>query len=234
MKNISVLCGVLVILGLPVVSFAAPPKSPPPYYSVICDGNSPTHCTAPNSDGSFNVKVTGGTGGAINQGTPNAGGSTSSWFTQGAEVQGAAATGGVTRDGCRAATAIPTAVADTQAVDPMCSKEGRVVTAPFAPTDLAAKGYATTNANTATTVIASPGASVKLYITSMQCFNTSAVTVTVALNDSVATSLIVPAGGGNNPSFSVPLDVAANTALTFTSSTAQTSVACAAQGYKGS
>ena len=53
------------------------------------------------------------------------------------------------------------------------------------------------------------------------------------LNDTASTILVVPPSGGNDPTFSVPLVVAANTALTFTPSTATTTLYCDAQGYSG-
>lgn len=95
-------------------------------------------------------------------------------------------------------------------------------------------GTASTTAGTATTLVAASGASLKSYITDLSCYNTSATTITVALNDSLSTVLIVPSTGGNNLPIRVPLQTAANTALTFTASTAETTVGCTARGYKGS
>lgn len=70
-KLISVGTAILVAsLNLSMPVYAAP--FPVIKESVsVCDPNSPTHCQAPNTDGSINVKMTGGTGGTVtaDQGT---------------------------------------------------------------------------------------------------------------------------------------------------------------------
>lgn len=93
------------------------------------------------------------------------------------------------------------------------------------------RGAASTTGSGATTIIAAQGAGTQIKVTSLQAWNTSATTVTIQLNDSATTVLIVPAGGGTNVEFSTPLIVAANTALTFTPSGAETTVGVNAQGY---
>lgn len=95
-------------------------------------------------------------------------------------------------------------------------------------------GTASTTAGTATTLVAASGAGLKSYITDLSCYNTSATTITVALNDSLSSVFIVPAGGGFVLPAQTPLITAANTALTFTASTAETTVGCTARGYKAS
>jgi hypothetical protein len=94
------------------------------------------------------------------------------------------------------------------------------------------RGQGTSSAATPQTVIlAQPSA---IYITSMQFANTSSTTVAVSVNDSVNSQFIVPAGGGSNISFPVPLVVPPNTAFQFTLGTGVASVSCNAQGYTGS
>lgn len=69
MRKLLCLAGAMA-LACPLPVLAAPP--PVVSASVgVCDFNAPSHCAAPNSDGSVNVKVTGGTGGTVtaNQGT---------------------------------------------------------------------------------------------------------------------------------------------------------------------
>lgn len=66
---VAAILGTLFNLEAAVVSAAPPPVIKESV--AVCDPNSPTHCEAPNTDGSVNVKVTGGTGGTVtaNQGT---------------------------------------------------------------------------------------------------------------------------------------------------------------------
>ena len=66
----------------------------------VCDVNAPSHCTAPNTDGSVNVKVTGGSGGSITT-VPGAVTSTDASFTVtlGGTYQTVLAASG-TRKGC--------------------------------------------------------------------------------------------------------------------------------------
>ena len=97
-------------------------------------------------------------------------------------------------------------------------------------TTSAVTGASSTNGGTATTVIAAP-ATGSIHVTSLQFGNSSATGVTVAINDASTSTFVVPANGGNNPQITVPLTVAATTALTFTSSSPQTTIYCNAQGY---
>lgn len=87
-------------------------------------------------------------------------------------------------------------------------------------------------------IIAAQGSGILMYISSAQCFRTDGGTTatTVTLSDNATTVIGLPnsgGGGGNNMVFQIPLIVAANTALTFTSSNNITTTYCNAQGYKG-
>lgn len=176
----------------------------------------------------------GGTGGTVtaNQGTKNAGG-TASWYFQGADASGAAITGAPLGNGCRAATATPTAVTDGQAVFYECGAEGKAIVLPYAIKENAVRGTGSGTDNAAHTIIASAGGSLKNYITSMQCSNTSSTTTTISVSDSATSVFIVPAVGGTNLVFPVPLVTAAATAFAFTAATGVTTMTCNAQGYVG-
>ena len=98
-------------------------------------------------------------------------------------------------------------------------------------------GSGNTTGTGATTIIASPGASLRIYVTGVQCGRTDAGTtaIFVTLNDDKSTILVVPnsgGGGGNNMTFGDSrTTVARGTALTFTPSSGVTTLYCNAQGY---
>jgi hypothetical protein len=91
----------------------------------------------------------------------------------------------------------------------------------------------------ATTIIAAPTTTRRIYVTAVQCGRTDAGTtgIYVTLNDNASTIIVVPntgGGGGNNMPFPSPLTVPAATALTFTSSGPGVSTLyCDAQGFTG-
>jgi hypothetical protein len=152
---------------------------------------------------------------------------------QGVAAQGSSDTDIPLNDGCRAASTAPTAVADGQKVVRLCSLDGRAVTLPYSIKELMVRGSVTVT-NAASTILAAPGASLNLYVTAAQCTNSSATGVTLTFNDSASTILYVPPGGGFGFTFPTPLvSNATNTAFTATGDTTQTTVKCAAQGYKG-
>lgn len=97
------------------------------------------------------------------------------------------------------------------------------------------RGTASATAATATTIIAAQGAALKIYVTNLQCFrNDSGTTMLyVTIDDSVSTTVALPSGGGVSLVLLTPLQVALNTALTFTASAATTTIFCSAQGYSG-
>jgi len=93
--------------------------------------------------------------------------------------------------------------------------------------------------NTAVTVVPAPALpSVRIYVTDIELGRTDNGTgsITVTLNDSAGTVLVVPgsAGGGiNQRTFSTPLSLSGSAALTFTVSVATSTVYCNVQGYYG-
>lgn len=95
-------------------------------------------------------------------------------------------------------------------------------------------GSATAASATAFTGMGAQGSGIFIMVTGVQCFRTDAGTTTsyVTLNDSASTPIPLPVGGGAAPYYAtVPLQVAANTAFTFTPADALTTVKCSAQGF---
>jgi hypothetical protein len=90
----------------------------------------------------------------------------------------------------------------------------------------------------ATTIIAAPTTTRRIYVSSVECFRTDAGTTAtyVTLNDDGATVIGLPnsgGGGGSNMVFPNPLTVPAATALKFTASSGVSTVYCNAQGFTG-
>jgi hypothetical protein len=90
----------------------------------------------------------------------------------------------------------------------------------------------------ATTIIAAPTATRRIYVTAVQCGRTDAGStgIFVTLNDNASTVIVVPntgSGGGNNMPFPSPLTVPPATALTFTASSGVSTLYCDAQGFTG-
>lgn len=142
--------------------------------------------------------------------------------------------------GFNAVTAEPTKVTTGQNAAAYSDLVGKQIVSPYANREVMVRGAASTTGTGATTVIAASGsASLKTYVTDIECGRTDAGTtpITVTLNDvggtGSGTVLIIPAGGGNNKSFHVPLVTAANTAFTFTASSGVTTLYCSAQGFTG-
>lgn len=156
--------------------------------------------------------------------------------TVGGQVaSGVTAAGNPLADGGRAQNAEATAVTTGQAVEWAFDLVGRGLVFPYANKENIIQGSTTSTGTVAATLIASAGGSLKNYITSLQCFRSDAGTTTafVTLNDSAATTVVLPVGGGSNITLPLPLATAAATAFTFTPSASLTTVYCSAQGFKG-
>lgn len=98
-------------------------------------------------------------------------------------------------------------------------------------------GTATSAVNTAVTLVSSQSG-FRLRITDVDCGRNDAGTspVTITFNDSLSTVLVLPNAGNGAEilrTYVTPMIVAASTALTFTVSTATTTVYCTARGYAG-
>lgn len=159
-------------------------------------------------------------------------------FSQTSIVKGDTATGATFPanpfgEACRAATSAPTAVSDGQLVAALCGIEGKRVTLPYAIKELQVRGAASGTDGSAHSIIASAGGSLKNYVTDLECYNTSATTITMTFSDAASSVFIVPAGAGFMKTFNVPLATAAATAFSFTASTGVTTAGCAAQGFTG-
>jgi hypothetical protein len=135
--------------------------------------------------------------------------------------------------GGEARTSEQTAVTNGQNVKAAFDTIGRQIKLDFAPTALWVTGSASSTDGSAHTVIAAGAGSLKNYITDWECSNTSATSVRVTFTDSASTTVIVPAGGGNNKSLRIPIATAAATAFQFTASTGVSTVYCSAQGFQG-
>lgn len=135
--------------------------------------------------------------------------------------------------GARAATQSPTAVTDGQAVDIMTDKIGRVINAGFAFPENNLTGFITSTVTAAATIIASPGSAVSIYLTDLEISNTSATAAVLTLSTPNSIQLLAPAGGGREVHLTTPIQLAANTALTFTTTPAVSTILVGAQGFKG-
>lgn len=116
--------------------------------------------------------------------------------------------------------------------------EGKLITLPYANKENFVSGAASATTTSSTVIVASAGAGLKNYITSLQCGRSDAGTtsVVIAFNDLATTSVVIPnggGGGGTNISFPVPLRTSASTSFNFTAATSISTVYCSAQGYKG-
>jgi hypothetical protein len=152
----------------------------------------------------------------------------------GAEAAQAAATKPPVSEGCRSATSAPTASADGQVQYALCGAEGKRVILPYAIKELQVRGSSgAVSTTTQTSIIASAGGSLKNYITDLECYNTSATTITLSFSDAATSVFILPAGGGFMKTFNVPLATAAATAFQMTESATAASTGCSAQGFTG-
>jgi len=162
--------------------------------------------------------------------SPNTGTANNAAAGNGSLVQGIGFGSGVTE---------PTKVTSGNTADDFRDLVGKEVTSPYANRENYVRGSASKTDTSAGTILAASGsASLKEYVTDVECGRTDAGTtaIYVTLNDGASTILVLPnngGGGGNNSHFLVPLVVAANTALTFTASSGVSTVYCSAQGYYG-
>jgi hypothetical protein len=136
--------------------------------------------------------------------------------------------------GCQAVTSEQPGTPTFTSVWYICDKVGKTITLPYSNPENFVSGAASQASTTQTQIIASQGAGVKMYITSVQCFNTGTTVSTTTLNDTSGWVGVNPAGGGFIAAFPTPLVVAAATALKFTPGSASSTQYCNAQGYAGS
>lgn len=140
--------------------------------------------------------------------------------------------------GGRAQSSEPTATTTGFLVNRALDLTGKTITSPYANRESMIRGSASATGTGATALLAAAGASVKNYVSDVECGRSDAGTaaIIVTFSDAAATIMVLPnsgGGGGNNKTFNVPLVTAANTAFTFTSGTGTTTVYCSAQGFTG-
>lgn len=198
--------------------------------------------------GTTNITQVGGvnvpTGGGLQSGALPVDESTSSQFHT--DLTAAVGTVGSTSPATTSAiggniiTSEPTAGSNGNNVKASFDAAGKLINSPYANRENYLRCAASTTGNTATTCtgMGAQGAGVKIYLTSVQCSNSSATGIMTTLNDSASTPIPCPSNGSSNVggsaiSFPVPLVVAANTAFQFTPGSAQTTIFVSAQGYTG-
>lgn len=161
-------------------------------------------------------------------------GITNTVIIAGVAASGVAVSGNPLLDGGRAQNAEATAVTNGQAVATAHDLVGRTIQWPYANKENLLSGAISSTGTAGNTLSASPGASTKIYMTSLQLGNTGTGNVIATLNDTATTILVLPGGGGSNLLFPSPLVWAANTAATVTFGTATTTGYASFQGFKGS
>lgn len=117
----------------------------------------------------------------------------------------------------------------------MADLVGKLVTMPYAPTDLQWQGTGSKTDTTDLAIKAAAGAGIRNYITDLICANSSATNVTVIVKDGSTeiARLPVPANGGVVHRFSTPLKGTANTAINLASSASATTIYMTATGFTG-
>jgi hypothetical protein len=144
-------------------------------------------------------------------------------------------------EGCRGQNAENTAVTNGQLTNVACDLVGKQVVLPYAnPENITSGVTAAMTGTTPTSLIASPGGSLRNYATLIYCVNSHAtvstfVNVTDGSGGTVLWSIYAgAAGGGAGPSFITPLrQPTTATALFVVNVTTGANVVCNASGYKG-
>jgi hypothetical protein len=134
-----------------------------------------------------------------------------------------------------AGTAAPTVVTHGQAARVWAGVDGAQIIRPHCNLESIVSGVAAITDGSSTSVIASQGASVKVYITSVIIANSSATDVTVDIRDgaagSVKATFPAPGGGGVVHPLPVPLGFSAATAVCADPSSAASTVTVTLIGF---
>jgi len=149
----------------------------------------------------------------------------------------AAISGNPVRIGATARNASATSVGNGDQVDLTADLEGKLATSPHAVKEDYLKGKTAAVTGTSdTSIIAAQGAGVRIYVTSVQIFNSHATVGTVVdLKDgstSIWNGYAREDGGGCTATFPVPMQLTANTALNGANTTTGANTYFNAQGYK--
>jgi len=157
-------------------------------------------------------------------------------LTGGGIAHDSADSGNPHKIGAKATTALSgvTLVASADRTDLYAGVDGVQITRPHCNLEDIVTGNATNTDGTSTQCIASSGAGVKTYITSVILCNSSASNITVDIKDgtTVKVSIPVPAGSGAIFNPPVPIPGTAATAWNFDPSAAATTVTCSMIGFK--
>jgi uncharacterized protein YjbI with pentapeptide repeats len=140
--------------------------------------------------------------------------------------------------GVQAVSSENSAVTTARKVQLVADLVGKLIVLPYANPENFVSGRATATDTTTTSLIASPGGSLRNYITQISILNTSATTIYVKIQDgSGGTELYdipAPAGGGATLTFPTPLrQPTTATAIYFAESATASAVFISASGYKG-
>jgi hypothetical protein len=163
--------------------------------------------------------------------------------SDGASVSGdvahdAADAGEPVKIGAKASTSLSglTLVANADRTNVFAGIDGVQITRPHTNLEDIVTGVAAITDGSSTSVIASAGAGVKIYITEVIIANSSASNVTVDLRDgaagSVKATFSAPATGGSHKTLSVPLPFSAATAVCADPSAAASTVTVTLVGFK--
>ena len=127
-----------------------------------------------------------------------------------------------------------TLVAAADRTDSYAGLDGAQYVRPHCGLEDIVTGNATNTDGTSTSCIASSGAGIKTYLTSVVLCNTSATAITVDIKDGSTTkvSLPLPAGSGCIFNPPIPIPGTAATAWSFDPSAAATTVTCSMVGFK--
>lgn len=137
--------------------------------------------------------------------------------------------------GAYATSSEPTAVASADRVNLIADLVGKLITLPYANPENFLSGTASATDTSNTAVIAAQAAGVRIYVTQISVYNSSATDTFVTIKDGT-TSLYVlpaPAAGGCVITLPAPLKTTAATALNFASGASVTTMYVSASGYKG-
>jgi len=141
--------------------------------------------------------------------------------------------------GFQARTSEQSALTSGDLYMPVIDAVGKQIVMPYANKENFTSGVGTATGTSGTSVISAPGASVKLYITSISIANTGSTTSLITIQQDPTGSpttlwyMINPAGGGDNITFPVPLVVAANKAVGFTAGSSSSTQYVSISGYTG-
>jgi hypothetical protein len=163
---------------------------------------------------------------------------TVSTLTGGGVAHDSADSGNPHKIGAKAIAALSgaTLVAAADRTDLYSGIDGVLITRPHTNLEDIVTGVAAITDGSSTSVIASAGAGVKIYITEVIIANSSASNVTVDLRDgaagSVKATFSAPATGGSHKTLSVPLPFSAATAVCADPSAAASTVTVTLVGFK--